>query len=157
MDKLVTSITATALATVVALPMALAVLISGDSVAACQPAAILRPGETPSGSALRRPGSRWDGEQRANAVTILAVGARLGVPPSGQVIALATAMQESSLRNLPSGDRDSIGLFQQRPSAGWGTPAQLRDPAYAAERFYRALLAVPGWQSMPLTDAAQAV
>jgi cell wall-associated NlpC family hydrolase len=66
-------------------------------------------------------------------------------------------MQESSLRNLPGGDRDSIGLFQQRPSTGWGAPAQLHDPTYAAERFYRALLAVPGWQALPLTDAAQAV
>jgi murein DD-endopeptidase MepM/ murein hydrolase activator NlpD len=66
-------------------------------------------------------------------------------------------MQESSLRNLPGGDRDSVGLFQQRPSQGWGTPAQLADPAYAAGKFYSALAAVPGWQAMPLTQAAQAV
>lgn len=71
----------------------------------------------------------WDGEQTANAAVIVAVGAELNVPPRGWVIALATAMQESGLRNLPGGDRDSIGLFQQRPSQGWGTPAQLRDPA----------------------------
>ncbi|MFI7523799.1 C40 family peptidase [Micromonospora globbae] len=99
----------------------------------------------------------WDSEQTANAAVIVAVGAELNVPPRGWVIALATAMQESGLRNLPSGDRDSIGLFQQRPSQGWGTPAQLRDPRYTAGTFYHALLAVDGWQAMAVTDAAQAV
>ncbi|MEU2610687.1 C40 family peptidase [Micromonospora sp. NPDC007271] len=99
----------------------------------------------------------WDSEQTANAAVIVAVGADLKVPPRGWVIALATAMQESGLRNLPGGDRDSIGLFQQRPSQGWGTPAQLRDPRYTAGKFYAALLAVGGWQAMALTDAAQAV
>lgn len=102
-------------------------------------------------------GGGWSGEQTANAAVIVTVGAQLRVPPRGWVIALATAMQESTLRNLPSGDRDSVGLFQQRPSQGWGTPAQLRDPRYAAGKFYTALLAVDGWQAMALTDAAQAV
>ncbi|GGS10069.1 lipoprotein [Micromonospora fulviviridis] len=99
----------------------------------------------------------WTGEQVTNAAVIVSVGVELTVPPRGWVIALATAMQESTLRNLPGGDRDSVGLFQQRPSQGWGTPAQLQDPRYAAGRFYRALLAVDGWQAMALTDAAQAV
>ncbi len=99
----------------------------------------------------------WDSEQTANAAVIVDVGAQRKVPPRGWVIALATAMQESTLRNLPGGDRDSIGLFQQRPSQGWGTPAQLRDPRYAAGKFYAALLKVDGWQAMALTDAAQAV
>ncbi|MDH6466062.1 hypothetical protein M2302_006268 [Micromonospora sp. A200] len=99
----------------------------------------------------------WTSEQTAHAAVIVAVGADLKVPPRGWVIALATAMQESTLRNLPGGDRDSVGLFQQRPSEGWGTPTQLRDPRYAADRFYQALLAVDGWQAMALTDAAQAV
>jgi hypothetical protein len=99
----------------------------------------------------------WSSEQTANAAVIVTVGAELKVPPRGWVIALATAMQESTLRNLPGGDRDSVGLFQQRPSQGWGTPAQLRDPRYAAAKFYTALLAVEGWQAMALTDAAQAV
>ncbi|MGW3807936.1 C40 family peptidase [Micromonospora sp. NPDC005113] len=101
--------------------------------------------------------SGWDSGRTANAAVIVAVGAELKVPPRGWVIALATAMQESTLRNLPGGDRDSIGLFQQRPSQGWGTPAQLPDPRYAAGKFYTALLAVDGWQAMALTDAAQAV
>ncbi|WP_319461457.1 C40 family peptidase [Micromonospora sp. RTP1Z1] len=99
----------------------------------------------------------WSSEQTANAAIIVTVGAQRQVPPRGWVIALATAMQESSLVNLPGGDRDSIGLFQQRPSQGWGTPAQLQGPRDAAGRFYDALLAVDGWQAMPLTDAAQAV
>lgn len=77
--------------------------------------------------------------------------------PRGWVIAVATAMQESTLRNLPGGDRDSAGLFQQRSSQGWGTRAQLQEPRYAAGKFYTALLAVDGWQAMALADAAQAV
>ncbi|MGQ5261054.1 C40 family peptidase, partial [Micromonospora sp. ZYX-F-536] len=99
----------------------------------------------------------WSSEQVGNGATIVAVGAERGVPPRGWVIALATAMQESTLRNLPGGNRDSVGLFQQRPSQGWGTPAQLQDPRFAARKFYTTLLTVDGWQAMPLTDAAQAV
>lgn len=101
--------------------------------------------------------SRWDDEQVANAAVIVEVGLRMQVPVWGQVIAVATAMQESSLRNLDHGDRDSLGLFQQRPSQGWGTPEQIMDPEYAAEQFYNRLLAVDGWESLPLTEAAQAV
>ncbi|MCL6737742.1 C40 family peptidase [Streptomyces neyagawaensis] len=96
-------------------------------------------------------------EQIPHAQTIVATGISLDVPKKGQVIALATAMQESRLRNLNSGDRDSLGLFQQRPSQGWGTAEQIRDPVYASERFYKALLAVEGWQQLTVTQAAQAV
>ena len=96
-------------------------------------------------------------EQTANATVIVDVGERLAVPSYGQVVAVATALQESGLRDLPYGDGDSLGLFQQRPSQGWGSPSQLLDPAYAATGFYDQLLAVPGWQSMTLTQAAQAV
>ncbi|MDG4760374.1 hypothetical protein [Micromonospora sp. WMMD710] len=99
----------------------------------------------------------WSGEQLANARTIITVGAGQQVPARGWIIALATAMQESGLRNLTGGDRDSVGLFQQRPSQGWGTPAQLGDPTYAAGKFYDKLAAITGWQTMPLTEAAQAV
>jgi cell wall-associated NlpC family hydrolase len=73
------------------------------------------------------------------------------------VIAVAVAIQESGLRNLPGGDADSIGLFQQRPSQGWGTARQLRSPTYQAGKFYDALLKVPNWQKLPLTQAGQAV
>ncbi|MHA6632083.1 hypothetical protein ACU61A_42200 [Pseudonocardia sichuanensis] len=96
-------------------------------------------------------------EQRTNAAIIVKVGRQMQVPVRGQWIALATAMQESGLRNINYGDRDSLGLFQQRPSQGWGSPAQVTDPTYAAVQFYRRLLAVPGWTEMPLWRAAQTV
>jgi hypothetical protein len=100
---------------------------------------------------------RLSASQAANAATIAAVGIRRGVPERAIVVALATAFQESDLENLSGGDRDSIGLFQQRPSQGWGTPEQIADPRYAAGRFYSALLKVRGWEEMRVTDAAQAV
>src|SRR6185437_5762273 len=75
----------------------------------------------------------------------------------GWVVAIAAALQESGLANLDHGDLDSLGLFQERPSQGWGTAAQVMDPSYAATQFYRHLLAVPGWQQMTVNDAAQAV
>lgn len=130
-------------------------LLLGGGDASCLPA-------TPD-DAAREPGGgppaigRFDAEQTGNARTITAVGIQAGVPLRGWIIAVATAIQESGLRNLPGGDRDSIGLFQQRPSQGWGTPEQLRDPTYQAGKFYTKLLTVPGWQHMTLADAAQAV
>ncbi len=96
-------------------------------------------------------------EQVPNAIAIEVTGEQMEVPRRGREIALATALQESGLRNLDYGDRDSVGLFQQRPSQGWGSVEQLMDPVYAATRFYDALLEVPGWQELPLTEAAQAV
>jgi cell wall-associated NlpC family hydrolase len=97
-------------------------------------------------------------EQAGNAAVIVAVGQRLGVPVRGWVIAIATALQESGLVNSGTAtDADSLGLFQQRPSQGWGTPAQIMDPAYASAAFYTALQHVPHWQTLPLTVAAQTV
>jgi LysM repeat protein len=104
----------------------------------------------------------------ANAKIIISVGHSLNVPSYGLVVALAAAAQESGLENLSYGDQDSVGLFQQRPSAGWGTVAQLENPTYAAELFFggpsnpnkgrtRGLLDIAGWQSMTVTEAAQAV
>lgn len=102
-----------------------------------------------------------DTDQMSHAATIAAVGVRLGMPDQAVVVALATAFQESTLRNLPHlGDRndhDSLGLFQQRPSQGWGSEEEILNPRYAAERFYLALEDVDGWQTMRLTDAAQRV
>jgi hypothetical protein len=95
--------------------------------------------------------------QMANAATIAAVGIRRGLPADAVVVALATALQESKLENLAGGDRDSIGLFQQRPSQDWGTPQEIADPRYAAGAFYSALVRVSGWEQMPVEDAAQAV
>jgi len=96
-------------------------------------------------------------EQAANATTIAAVGKRLGLPDHAVTIALAAALQESKLRNLDHGDLDSLGLFQQRPSQGWGTASQIMVPSYAASAFYHRLTMVPGWQTAAVTDAAQAV
>jgi hypothetical protein len=96
-------------------------------------------------------------DMAASAATIAAVGRSRGLPDRAVVIALATAQQESRLRNLDYGDRDSLGLFQQRPSQGWGTEAQVQSPVYAAGIFYDRLLEVPGWDTGRLTEVAQAV
>ena len=96
-------------------------------------------------------------DQAQNATTIAAVAKRDGLPDHAVTIALATALQESKLHNLDYGDRDSIGLFQQRPSQGWGTEAQIMDPSYAASAFYAKLTKVPAWQTMDVTEAAQQV
>lgn len=99
-------------------------------------------------------------EQAANASTIAGVAVTRGLPPRAASIALATAVQESGLRNLDYGDQagpDSRGLFQQRPSQGWGSEDEVRDPIYAAGAFYDALITVPGYQSLPITEAAQLV
>ncbi|GAA0651447.1 heavy metal transporter [Streptomyces thermocarboxydovorans] len=96
-------------------------------------------------------------EQAVNAATITAVGTSRELPERAVTIALATALQESALRNIDYGDRDSLGLFQQRPSQGWGTPEEIMDPAYAAGKFYEHLVKVPGYTRLPLTVAAQKV
>ncbi|TDC72615.1 C40 family peptidase [Streptomyces hainanensis] len=103
------------------------------------------------------PGLSDPQEQVPNALAIVTVGVELGIPARGHIIALATAMQESTLRNIDYGDRDSLGLFQQRPSQGWGSPEEILDPVYSATRFYEALLEVSGWEELPLTVAAQTV
>jgi len=114
--------------------------------------AVTVPGAAPAG---------LSGEQASNAATIVQVGQSMKVPVRGWVIAIATALQESNLTNLGDlgsrNDHDSLGLFQQRPSQGWGTPEQITNPEYAAGKFYQALLRVPGWQTMPVTEAAQRV
>jgi hypothetical protein len=99
----------------------------------------------------------FTGEQIANARVIADVAGERGLPERAVIIALATAQQESGLRNLNYGDRDSLGLFQQRPSMGWGTPVQVRTPAYAAGRFYDRLVQVPNWETGKLTLVADAV
>jgi hypothetical protein len=95
--------------------------------------------------------------QAADAATIAGVAAREHLPRQALTIAYATALQESKLENPGYGDLDSVGVFQQRPSQGWGTTTQLKDPAYAAAAFFRALVRVPGYTKMPIYQAAQAV
>ncbi|WP_055491298.1 hypothetical protein [Streptomyces sp. TP-A0356] len=98
-----------------------------------------------------------DLDQASHATTIAAVAHARGLPERAVTIALATAIQESKLRNIDYGDRDSLGLFQQRPSQGWGTPAQVRDPVHASGKFFDALVRVPDYLSLPVTVAAQKV
>ena len=103
-------------------------------------------------------GETLDTDQINNAEIIYSVGVGVGLPARAEIIAIATATQESRLVNQTvATNLDSLGLFQQRPSQGWGTAAQVTDPVYAATTFYTRLEAVTGWQTMPLTEAAQAV
>lgn len=141
-------------------------------------ASIIYPGDVlqiPSGAAAPAPASvapatapGLDIEQSDNARLIIAIGRELGVSDYGIRIALGTAMQESWLRNIDWGDRDSLGLFQQRPSMGWGTREQILDRDRSTRVFYggpsdpngsqtRGLLDIPGWEQMPYAEAAQAV
>ena len=96
-------------------------------------------------------------EQSSNAATITAIALKRGLPARAATIANATAIQESRLRNIKFGDRDSLGLFQQRPSQGWGTEKQILDPVYATNAFYDALIKIDGYQSMEITKVAQKV
>ncbi len=138
--------------------LAVAALDPTGSGALCAPAAA---SASPNAAAGWTAEGSWTATQVGNAAIIVTVGARMGVPRWGWIVAVATAMQESSLYNLgnlgPRNDHDSLGLFQQRPSEGWGTPEQIMNPVYASTKFYEHLLQVPNWQSLSLTDAAQRV
>ncbi|GAA1553154.1 C40 family peptidase [Streptomyces globosus] len=103
------------------------------------------------------PGLSEPKQQIPNAKVIVATGIQKRVPARGQVIALATALQESTLINVDHGDRDSIGLFQQRPSQGWGNREQIMDPVYSSGKFYDGLVQIKDWEQMPVTVAAQKV
>ena len=98
-----------------------------------------------------------DVEQSANAATIAAVAYRRGIPERAIAVAFTAAQQESKLRNLDYGDRDSLGIFQQRPSQGWGDRESILDPTRATSRFYSALIIIPGWEKLSLSQAAQEV
>ena len=141
-----------------------------------QPAPAAAPASSPAAAAPVAPTAQaqagvitpLSSEMAANAAVIVRTGRSLGVPDFGIVIALAAAAQESSLRNVQFGDRDSLGLFQQRPSQGWGTPDQVLDPVRATAAFFGGssnpnpgltigLLDIPGWSSLSVSAAAQAV
>jgi len=98
-----------------------------------------------------------DTEQAGIAATIAGIAVRHRLPQRAVTIALAAALQESQLQNLDYGDRDSVGVFQQRPSQGWGTTAELEDPVYATTKFFGALVKVRGYTTMPVDQAAQDV
>jgi murein DD-endopeptidase MepM/ murein hydrolase activator NlpD len=163
-----------------ALIVPLAVIAAADTAASDN----LDAGCSVAGSGTTVAGIAVDAVQMARAQVIVTVAATSGLPPYAATVALATAWQESGLRMLANDgssgqltreqaavtatslsyahdgvghDHDSVNTFQQRWTAGWGTIAQLMDPGYAAEAFYRRLVEVPGWQGIPLTQAAQAV
>jgi hypothetical protein len=131
---------------------------STTTQAACAPPLPGRAGNPNPGGPLRA-------KQIAFAKIIDSVAVARGLPGQATLIALMTALQESQLQNLTYGDRDSVGIFQQRPSSGWGTVAQILDPRYSAEAFFGGptppsppgLVDINGWQSMSYNDAAQAV
>jgi cell wall-associated NlpC family hydrolase len=142
-------------------------LAAGVALAAQASGTISGTGSSPARSSLPLSGctgvpasTSADGlasSQIADAQIIYDVSVSLNLPLQASVIAIATAMQESRLENIDYGTADSLGLFQQRPSQGWGAPAQIMNPVYAATAFYDALVKVPGWQQLPLTVAAQDV
>jgi hypothetical protein len=99
----------------------------------------------------------FDPDQTANAALISALSIKRGMPPRAATIALTTAFQESKIRNLRYGDRDSLGLFQQRPSQGWGTREQILDPVHATNAFYDALVKYKGYETADITKIAQRV
>ncbi|MET8090640.1 hypothetical protein [Micromonospora sp. NPDC005220] len=136
------------------------------------PTAVRKAPKKPVKPRRPQPVAGLDQAQMDNAKIIVDVGLEMKMPRRALVVALATAMQESNLYNLASdvlpesaeypnqgsgSDHDSVGLFQQRPSSGWGTVAQLMQPSYAARAFYTALNEIPGWQDMSVTAAAQSV
>lgn len=157
---------------VILLPLLMGVVAGGSvdeedaAAASCtgtSSGGVVQAGNTPGpGPGL----GRWDAEAIANAGVIAQRGIAAGVGAQGVVVALATAMQESgNLHSLDYGHADSLGLFQQRPAAGWGTPAQIMDPALSSDAFYGVaqhtanpgLTDIAGWQSMTVAQAAQAV
>ncbi|MEU9742288.1 peptidase M23 [Micromonospora chersina] len=157
--------------------------LARESTAPAATPSAATPSATPSATVKPKPKAKptprrivpvagLDQTQMNNAKKIVQAGREMGVPRRGLVIAVATAMQESTLLNYASGvlpesqsyphqaigwDHDSVGLFQQRPSSGWGTVEELMDPEYATKAFLSALEEIPGWQDLPLTVAAQAV
>ena len=156
MTKAIIGVVTVVIVACLGLPLLLLSAVMGGGSGGC---GIALPAVHPTG---QPPGAgTWDTDQVKIAATIIDVGVSKGVPRWGWVIAVATATQESGLRNLPHlgdhNDHDSIGVFQQRPSQGWGTVEQLTKPAYQAGKFFDKLLTIPGWESMPLTQAAQAV
>ncbi len=139
-----------ALAGVVMVPVVLVLAMSGDKPPSVCGAPTAIGGELPDGGT-------YTDDMAGNAQAIVETGIALGVPPRGQVIALATALVESDLRNLSYGDRDSVGLFQQRPSQGWGTVAELTTPTVAASKFYEVLVTISDWQTRNPGVVAQSV
>jgi hypothetical protein len=132
-------------------------LLAGLAACGDEAQDLLRP--SPTGCSLVADEGRvhLSAEQAANAATIAAVGIRDGLDERAVAVAITTAMQESELVNVAYGHDDSLGLFQQRPSMGWGTEEEVQDPVHASYKFYEKLQRTDGWRDMTLAEAAQAV
>lgn len=139
---------------IVAVPVALALAVAGYVVLHRTQPYLIGPG---CKARVSSQSVSLDPDQASIAGTIAGVAYRQHVPEKAVTVAYATAMQESHLHNVNYGDRDSVGVFQQRPSEGWGTAQQLKDPVYAATKFFEALVQIPGYQRMPVYTAAQEV
>jgi cell wall-associated NlpC family hydrolase len=150
-------LSAVALAVLLGVSLCIALAAGASGIVSTATALVTDCGTSPVQAGQPTDGTTLDSAQLDNAEIIYDVSVTLGLPQRAAVIAEATALQESSLINLPGGTSDSLGLFQQWPSQGWGTPAQIMQPVYAATRFYEALVKVPAWQSLPVAAAAQAV
>jgi hypothetical protein len=116
-----------------------------------------QPGDERCVATVNKRDVELDLDQAHYASIVVGVSVRRGLVPRAGSIAMATVYQETDIRNLDYGDRDSVGLFQQRPSQGWGTEKQLMDPYYATTKFYNALVRVKSWESRDITEVAQAV
>ncbi|GAA3707246.1 hypothetical protein GCM10022204_26430 [Microlunatus aurantiacus] len=143
-----------------------AAFASGTTSAAPNTAsAVPQPSQAALPASLTVPGWKLDADQIKIAATAIEVGKEFNIPERGWIVAIASGMQESGLRNLAGGDRDSVGWQQQRPSSGWGTVAEIRDIRLATMAFYgvathtnnRGLTDIDGWQQMTIAEAAQAV
>ncbi|MEV5300239.1 NlpC/P60 family protein [Amycolatopsis methanolica] len=143
---------AAALAFPVALLMFLLLAVSGAEQPAAGTGMMCSPGVAPDGTV-----AGYGGESLQIAGLIVAIGTQRGLPPLAWQVAVQAGMAESGLRNLQGGHADSLGVFQMRPSMGWGTPAELLDLNYQINKFFEVLLTVPGWERMRPGDAAQAV
>jgi hypothetical protein len=137
------------------------VLLAGLVVAAVLVAAVVRDREPVRSeycvAEVGETRAQIDIEQARWTTLMAAISQRRGLPPRATTIAIATAFQESKIRNIDYGDRDSVGLFQQRPSQGWGTREQILNPRHSIRRFYNGLEKVKGYENMSITDAAQRV
>jgi hypothetical protein len=127
------------------------------TVAVYPAVAKMHPNGIPGGQMTFKPSKT----QLKNARSIIQAGQKMHLGPRAWVIAIGTSLQESQLTNLgnlgANNDHDSLGLFQQRPTSGWGTPEEITNPEHSATSFYKGLVQVPGWKHLPLTEAAQAV
>jgi hypothetical protein len=132
-------------------------LLAGLTACGGDPQDLLRPSPTGCSFVADEGRVHLSAEQTANAATIAAVGLRDGMDERAVAVAITTAMQESELVNVDYGHHDSLGLFQQRPSMGWGTEEELMDPVYASFKFYEKLQRTDGWRDMTFAEAAQAV